>query len=238
MELLRLENVNSFYGRSHILFDVYLEMKAGETATILGRNGSGRTTTLKTIMGLIAPSPGHVFLDGEDISGWMPYRVAKKGVSYVPEERRVFTTLTVRDNLEVAEKVGGKGYWTRERVLDLFEPLKNLLYRKGGHLSGGEQQMVAVARGIIQNPKLLILDEPTEGLAPGDRRRHRRDDPDDQGAGGHGDPAGGAGRAHLPRGGRPGVRPRQREGRLPRHAAGARLPGGHQEAPSGGVSWR
>jgi branched-chain amino acid transport system ATP-binding protein len=166
MELLRLENVNSSYGRSHILFDVYLDMKAGETATILGRNGSGRTTTLKTIMGLIAPSPGHVFLDGEEISGWMPYRVAKKGVSYVPEERRVFTTLTVRDNLEVAEKVGGKGYWTRERVLDLFEPLKMLLHRKGGHLSGGEQQMVAVARGIIQNPKLLILDEPTEGLAP------------------------------------------------------------------------
>lgn len=166
MELLRLENVNSFYGRSHILFDVYLDMKAGETVAILGRNGSGRTTTLKTIMGLITPSPGHVFLDGAEVSGWKPYRVAKKGVSYVPEERRVFTTLTVRDNLEVAEKVGGKGYWTRNRVLDLFEPLKKLLNRKGGHLSGGEQQMVAVARGIIQNPKLLILDEPTEGLAP------------------------------------------------------------------------
>ena len=166
MELLRLENVNSFYGRSHILFDVYLDMKAGETVAILGRNGSGRTTTLKTIMGLITPSPGHVFLNGREISGWMPYRVAKKGVSYVPEERRVFTTLTVRDNLEVAEKVGNKGYWTRDRVLDLFEPLKMLLNRKGGHLSGGEQQMVAVARGIIQNPKLLILDEPTEGLAP------------------------------------------------------------------------
>jgi branched-chain amino acid transport system ATP-binding protein len=166
MELLRLESVNSFYGRSHILFDVYLDMKAGETVAILGRNGSGRTTTLKTIMGLITPSPGHVFLNGTEISGWMPYRIAKKGVSYVPEERRVFTTLTVRDNLEVSEKVGGKGYWTRDRVLDLFEPLKKLLNRKGGHLSGGEQQMVAVARGIIQNPRLLILDEPTEGLAP------------------------------------------------------------------------
>jgi branched-chain amino acid transport system ATP-binding protein len=166
MELLRLENVNSFYGRSHILFDVYLDMDVGETVAILGRNGSGRTTTLKTIMGLIPPSPGHVYLDGVEISGWKPYRVAKKGVSYVPEERRVFTTLSVRDNLEVAEKVGGKGYWTRDRVLDLFEPLKKLLNRKGGHLSGGEQQMVAVARGIIQNPKLLILDEPTEGLAP------------------------------------------------------------------------
>jgi len=166
MELLRLENVNSLYGRSHILFDVYLDMNVGETAAILGRNGSGRTTTLKTIMGLITPSPGHVFLDGEEITGWMPYRVAKKGVAYVPEERRVFTTLTVRDNLEVAEKVGRKGYWTRERVLDLFQPLQKLTHRKGGHLSGGEQQMVAVARGIIQNPKLLILDEPTEGLAP------------------------------------------------------------------------
>jgi branched-chain amino acid transport system ATP-binding protein len=166
MDLLRVENVNSFYGRSHILFDVYLDVKAGETVAILGRNGSGRTTTLKTIMGLITPASGRVFLGGEDITGWSTYRIAKKGVSFVPEERRVFTTLTVRDNLEVAEKVGKKGYWTRERVLDLFQPLQKLLYRKGGHLSGGEQQMVAVARGIIQNPKLLILDEPTEGLAP------------------------------------------------------------------------
>jgi len=166
MDLLRVENVNSFYGRSHILFDVYLDVKAGETVAILGRNGSGRTTTLKTIMGLITPASGRVFLGGEDITGWSTYRIAKKGVSFVPEERRVFTTLTVRDNLEVAEKVGKKGYWTRERVLDLFQPLRKLLHRKGGHLSGGEQQMVAVARGIIQNPKLLILDEPTEGLAP------------------------------------------------------------------------
>ena len=166
MDLLRLENVNSLYGRSHILFDVYIDLKAGETVAILGRNGSGRTTTLKTIMGLITPASGRVFLDGEDITGWSTYRIAKKGVSFVPEERRVFTTLTVRDNLEVAEKVGKKGYWTRERVLDLFLPLQKLLHRKGGHLSGGEQQMVAVARGIIQNPKLLILDEPTEGLAP------------------------------------------------------------------------
>ena len=132
MDLLRVENVNSYYGRSHILFDVYLDMKAGETVAILGRNGSGRTTTLKTIMGLITLATGRVYLDGVEISGWMPYRVAKKGVSYVPEERRVFTTLTVRDNLEVAEKVGGKGYWTRDRVLDLFEPLKKLLNRKGG----------------------------------------------------------------------------------------------------------
>lgn len=166
MELLRVENVNSFYGRSHILFDVYLDVKAGETVAILGRNGSGRTTTLKTVMGLLTPAPGRVYLDGKEITGWPPHRIARRGVAFVPEERRVFTTLTVRDNLEVAEKVGKKGYWTRERVLDLFEPLKNLLHRKGGHLSGGEQQMVAVARGIIQNPKLLILDEPTEGLAP------------------------------------------------------------------------
>ena len=166
MGLLRVENVNSFYGRSHILFDVTLEMKPGETVAILGRNGSGRTTTLKTIMGLITPATGRVYLDGADITGWPPYRIARKGVSFVPEERRVFTTLTVRDNLEVAEKVGRKGGWTRERVLDLFKPLQKLLHRKGGHLSGGEQQMVAVARGIIQNPKLLILDEPTEGLAP------------------------------------------------------------------------
>ncbi|RJP22442.1 MAG: ABC transporter ATP-binding protein [Deltaproteobacteria bacterium] len=164
--MLRVENVDSFYGRSHILFEVSLDVKAGETVAILGRNGSGRTTTLKTIMGLITPSSGRVFLEGEDITGWSTYRIAKKGVSFVPEERRVFTTLTVRDNLEVAEKVGRKGYWTRDRVLDLFRPLQKLLHRKGGHLSGGEQQMVAVARGIIQNPKLLILDEPTEGLAP------------------------------------------------------------------------
>jgi branched-chain amino acid transport system ATP-binding protein len=167
MPLLQVENVNSYYGRSHILFDVSLEIGKGETVAILGRNGSGRTTALKTIMGLIHPMPGRVILNGEDISGLHPFQIAKKGVSYVPEERRVFTTLTVRDNLEVAEKVGRKGYWTRERVLKTFHMLSPLLSRKGGHLSGGEQQMVAIARGIIQNPHLLILDEPTEGLAPG-----------------------------------------------------------------------
>ncbi len=167
MPLLSVENVNSYYGRSHILFGVSLEINKGETVAILGRNGSGRTTTLKTIMGLIAPNPGRVLLNGEDISGLNPFQVAKKGVSYVPEERRVFTTLTVRDNLAVAEKVGRKGYWTRERVLETFHMLVPLLNRKGGHLSGGEQQMVAIARGLIQNPELLILDEPTEGLAPG-----------------------------------------------------------------------
>jgi len=167
MPLLSVENVNSYYGRSHILFGVSLEIDKGETVAILGRNGSGRTTTLKTIMGLITPNPGRVLLNGEDISGLNPYQVAKKGVSYVPEERRVFTTLTVRDNLAVAEKVGRKGYWTRERVLEMFHMLVPLLNRKGGHLSGGEQQMVAIARGLIQNPDLLILDEPTEGLAPG-----------------------------------------------------------------------
>lgn len=167
MTLLRVANVNSFYGRSHILFDVSLEIEKGETVAILGRNGSGRTTALKTIMGLITPKPGRVLLNGEDISGLNPFQIAKKGVSYVPEERRVFTTLTVGDNLEVAEKVGRKGYWTRERVLSTFHMLVPLLNRKGGHLSGGEQQMLAIARGLIQNPALLILDEPTEGLAPG-----------------------------------------------------------------------
>lgn len=166
MELLRLHNVNSFYGRSHILFDIYLDVHPGETVAILGRNGSGRTTTLKTIMGLITPSPGRIHLNGEEITGYPPYRIAKKGVAFVPEERRVFSVLTTSDNLDVAEKAGRQGYWTRQRVLDLFKPLRHLLNRKGGHLSGGEQQMLAVARGIIQNPRLLILDEPTEGLAP------------------------------------------------------------------------
>ena len=166
MDLLRVESVNSFYGRSHILFDVTLDVERGETVAILGRNGSGRTTTLKTIMGLISPSPGRIYFKDEEITGFAPYRVAKKGVAFVPEERRVFGALSVRDNLEVAEKVGRKGYWTRERVLSLFAPLVPIQGRKGGYLSGGEQQMVAVARGIIQNPELLILDEPTEGLAP------------------------------------------------------------------------
>lgn len=167
MELLKIENINSYYGRSHILFDVSMDMKKGETVAILGRNGSGRTTVLKTIMGIITPNSGKIFFHGRDITGYYPFQVAKTGISFVPEERRVFTTLTVNDNLEVAEKAGRKGYWTRERVLETFHMLVPLLKRKGGHLSGGEQQMLAIARGLIQNPELLILDEPTEGLAPG-----------------------------------------------------------------------
>jgi len=166
MELLNVESINSYYGRSHILFDVSLNINEGETVAILGRNGSGRTTTLKTIMGIITPCSGKILFNGEDITDLYPYKVAKKGISFVPEERRIFTTLTVHDNLKVAEKVGRKGYWTCKRVLETFYMLTPLLKRKGGHLSGGEQQMLAIARGLIQNPKLLILDEPTEGLAP------------------------------------------------------------------------
>jgi branched-chain amino acid transport system ATP-binding protein len=165
---LEVVAVNTFYGLSHILFDVSLRVGDGEVVALLGRNGAGKTTTIKTIMGLAPPRSGRVVWHGEDITGRQPFEIAARGIGFVPEERRIFPNLTVRENLEVGIKPGrdGRRAWTLERVYTLFPQLKELERRKGGYLSGGEQQMLTIARTLMGNPDLLLLDEPSEGLAP------------------------------------------------------------------------
>jgi branched-chain amino acid transport system ATP-binding protein len=165
--VLTLEHVDAYYGESHILWDVSLEVKAGEVVCLLGRNGAGKSTTLKTIIGLVPPRTGSVRFKGELLNGRQPWAIARIGLGYVPEDRRIFPHLTVRENLEVAEKRGPRGAeWTVAAVLDLFPILRRLLGSRGRHLSGGEQQMLAIARTLLGNPELLLLDEPSEGLAP------------------------------------------------------------------------
>jgi branched-chain amino acid transport system ATP-binding protein len=165
---LEVVAVNTFYGLSHILFDVSLRVGDGEVVALLGRNGAGKTTTIKTIMGLAPPRSGRIVWHGEDITGRRPFEIAARGIGFVPEERRIFPNLTVRENLEVGIKPGrnGRRAWTLERVYTLFPQLKELERRKGGFLSGGEQQMLTIARTLMGNPDLLLLDEPSEGLAP------------------------------------------------------------------------
>jgi branched-chain amino acid transport system ATP-binding protein len=166
--LLEVLSVQAGYGMSRVLFDVTLRVAQGEIVALLGRNGAGKSTTLKAIMGIVAPTSGRVLFEGRDVSRWAPHRVAQAGLGYVPQERRIFPDLTVRENLEVGCRRGhrGTGPWTIERVCELFPPLEPLLPRRGQSLSGGEQQMLAIARTLLGNPRLLLLDEPTEGLAP------------------------------------------------------------------------
>jgi len=165
--MLEVEGIHTFYGLSHILFGVSLRVNAGEVVCLLGRNGAGKTTTLKSIMGLTPPKQGTITFKGEDITGKQPYVLARKGMSFVPDDRRIFADLTVGENLEIAVKKGTQGEdWTKERVYELFPALKNIEGRKGGCLSGGEQKMLAIARALMGNPEILFLDEPTEGLAP------------------------------------------------------------------------
>ena len=165
--MLEVEGIHTFYGLSHVLFGVSLKVEPGEVVCLLGRNGAGKSTTLKSIMGLTPPRQGTIRFKGEDITGKQPYVLARKGIGYVPEDRRIFADLTVGENLEIAaRKAPGDGGWDKERVYELFPALKEIESRKGGCLSGGEQKMLAIARALMGNPELLLLDEPTEGLAP------------------------------------------------------------------------
>jgi len=167
MRMLKVLGIHTYYGLSHILFDVSLEVKQAQVACLLGRNGAGKTTTLKSIMGLVPPRQGKVIFQNEDITGAQPYILVKKGIGYVPDDRRIFADLSVKDNLEIAaRKRNGKEQWTLERVYELFPSLKAFSDRRGGLLSGGEQKMLAIGRALMTNPELLLLDEPTEGLAP------------------------------------------------------------------------
>jgi branched-chain amino acid transport system ATP-binding protein len=171
--MLEVEGIHTFYGLSHILFGVSLKVEPGEIVCLLGRNGAGKTTTMKSIMGLTPPRQGSIQFKGEKITGKEPYLLARKGIGYVPDDRRIFADLTVGENLEIAaRKAKGASSehpqmrWDKERVYVLFPALKGIESRKGGCLSGGEQKMLAIARALMGNPELLLLDEPTEGLAP------------------------------------------------------------------------
>jgi branched-chain amino acid transport system ATP-binding protein len=169
MTTLEVSELYTAYGLSQILFGVSLTVEEGECVALLGRNGVGKTTTLRSIMGLTRPSRGSVRYKGVDITGREAYQVAKLGMGFVPEERRIFPDLTVRQNLEVARKPAagaGRRAWTVEAVFDTFPALGPLAERKGGFLSGGEQQMLTIGRTLMGNPDLLLLDEPSEGLAP------------------------------------------------------------------------
>jgi len=168
MLCLELANVHTYYGTSHILFDVSLEVNEGESVCLLGRNGAGKTTTLKTIMGLARGKSGAIRFNGASLLGREPYEIAQLGVGFVPDERLIFPDLTVRENLEIAVKPGTNGAapWTVERVYELFPVIAPLDRRLGGYLSGGEQQMLTIGRTLMGNPSLLLLDEPVEGVAP------------------------------------------------------------------------
>ena len=166
--ILAVEDLHAYYGLSHVLFGVTLHAAAGEVVALLGRNGAGKSTTLRSIMGLLPPHAGRVRFRGRDITGWLPHRVCQLGVGFVPEDRRIFPDLTASENLEVGRRPGpeGRGDWTHERIYEFFPVLGQRREQKGGTLSGGEQQMLAIARTLMGNPEILLLDEPSEGLAP------------------------------------------------------------------------
>ncbi|SKA12861.1 amino acid/amide ABC transporter ATP-binding protein 2, HAAT family [Enhydrobacter aerosaccus] len=166
--MLSVTGLHAYYGRAHILHGVSLEAKAGEVVALLGRNGAGKSTTMKAIMGLVPPAEGTVSFAGTRIERLPPYRIARLGLGYVPEERRIFTELTVMENLEVGRQQARTGVptWTEEKLFALFPNLGRMRERPGGRMSGGEQQMLTIARTLMGNPSCVMLDEPSEGLAP------------------------------------------------------------------------
>ncbi len=166
--MLEVSEINSFYGGAHILHDVSLKVAAGEVVALLGRNGAGKTTTMKSINGLVRPKSGRVEFTGTETTSLPPYRICRLGVGYVPEERRIFSDLTVVENMEVGRRqASGSGHaWTFDNLFELFPNLAERRTNLGGQLSGGEQQMLTIARTLMGNPKMILLDEPSEGIAP------------------------------------------------------------------------
>jgi branched-chain amino acid transport system ATP-binding protein len=162
--MLDVNNIHTYYGLSHILFDVSLTVSKGEVVGLLGRNGAGKSTTMRSIMGLTPAKDGHITFDGEDITRKKPFVLFRRGIGYVPDDRRVFADLSVDDNLEIVFSRNPE--WNKNRIYELFPALKYMKTRRAGHLSGGEQQMLTIARALMGGPDLLLLDEPTEGLAP------------------------------------------------------------------------
>jgi branched-chain amino acid transport system ATP-binding protein len=167
MPLLSVEDIRTAYGLSQVLFGISLDVEPGECVCLLGRNGVGKSTTLRSIMGLTPPRAGRVVWHGQNVVGWPPFRIARAGIGFVPEDRRIFAELSVWENLDVAARAARRpGRWTIELVCELFPVLAERRNQRGGFLSGGEQQMLTIGRALVGNPELLLLDEPSEGLAP------------------------------------------------------------------------
>ncbi|NDA99399.1 MAG: ABC transporter ATP-binding protein [Betaproteobacteria bacterium] len=164
--MLSLESVDAFYGKAIALEGVSIRVDAGEITALLGRNGAGKTTALRTCMGLLDCARGKRVFQGQDVTGHKAHQMSRLGLAYVPEDRQVFPNLTVQENLEIASVAHNSGYWTQARVYELFPKLRERALSQGASLSGGEQQMLSIARAVLTNPKVLLLDEPSEGLAP------------------------------------------------------------------------
>lgn len=165
-EMLTVESLNACYGESHVLHDVSLQLPAGRLLALLGRNGAGKSTWINSLMGLLPPRSGSVRLQGRELAGCSPEQICRAGLGLVPQGRRIFPSLSVRENLEVAARPGASGKWNRQAVCGIFPRLAERQHQMAGSLSGGEQQMLAIGRALMTNPRVLLLDEPSEGLAP------------------------------------------------------------------------